>query len=62
MKKNLVMGAAKGYDWGELEPFVNSWKKNCPNAELVFFVDDISDFTRDKLIRGGCFWKSFPLK
>ena len=60
MKKNLVMGAAKGYDWDNLEPFVNSWKKNCPNAELVLFVDDISDFTRDKLIREGVFLEEFP--
>ena len=42
--KNLIMGVAKGYDWNILEPFVTSAKKNCPNAELVLFVDDISEF------------------
>ncbi len=49
--KNLIMGAAKGYGWDVLEPFVTSWRRNCPDAELVLFVDDMSDFTRDKLIR-----------
>lgn len=51
--KNLIMGMAKSYDWSVLEPFVTSAKKNCPNAELVLFVDDISDFTRSRLIK----WK-----
>ena len=53
MKKNLVMGVAKGYDWNPLEPFVISFKRNCPGADLVLFVDDISDFTRDKLLCVG---------
>ena len=60
--KNLVMGVAKGYDWYTLEPFVDSFKKNCPSAELVLFVDDISDFTRDRLIRTGVSLKNFPYK
>lgn len=47
--KNLVMGVAKGYGWDMLEPFVTSFEKNCPSAELVLFVDDISEFTRDRL-------------
>ena len=58
--KNLVLGVAKGYDWHTLEPFVNSFKKNCPSAELVFFVDDVSEFTRDKLIRKGVIVEKFP--
>ena len=49
--KNLVLGLAKGYGWYILEPLVNSFKKNCPSAELVLFVDDVSDFTRDRLRR-----------
>ena len=60
MKKNLVMGVAKGYDWDTLEPFVLSCKKNCPSVELLLFVDDISDFTRDQLIWGGCRLENFP--
>ena len=51
--KNLILGAAKGYAWKDLEPFVTSCKKYCPNTDLVLFVNDISDFTSDKLIRGG---------
>lgn len=49
--RNLVMGVAKGYGWDMLEPFVTSFEKNCPSAELVLFVDDISAFTRDRLER-----------
>ena len=60
MKKNLVLGAAAGYDWDTLEPFVSSWRKNCPSAELVLFVDDLSDFTREQLIRSGVSLKNFP--
>ena len=37
-------------------------QKNCPNADLVLFVDDISDFTRDRLIRTGVSLKNFPYK
>ena len=43
--KNLVMGVAKGYGWNDLEPFVTSFEKNCPSADLVLFVDDLSEFT-----------------
>ena len=60
--KNLVLGVAKGYGWYDLEPFVNSFVKNCSRAELVLFVDDISDFTRDKIIRAGVTVKNFPYK
>ena len=47
--RNLIMGVAKGYGWDILEPFVTSAVKNCPSAEIVLFVDDISAFTREKL-------------
>ena len=50
--KNLVMGVAAGYGWNDVEPFVNSFKKNCPNADLVLFMDNISKFTENKLNRG----------
>lgn len=53
MKKNLVMCIATHYDWNALEPFVTSFNRNCPSADLVLFVDDISEFTRNMLIRGG---------
>ena len=58
--KNLVLGVAKGYDRYTLEPFVNSFTKNCPSAELVLFVDEVSYFTCDRLIRDGVKLKNFP--
>ena len=51
--KNLVMGVAKGYSWNDIEPFVNSFKQNCPDADLVLFMDNPSKFTENKLNRGG---------
>ena len=57
---NLVMGAAKGYGWDVLEPFVTSCKRHCPDAEIVLFIGDISDFTRDKLNRAGVRLEHFP--
>ena len=49
MKKNLVMAAAKGYSFYDLEPFLLSFKKNCTSADLVIFVDELSDFTTAKI-------------
>lgn len=49
MKKNLVMAAAKGYSFYDLEPFLLSFKKNCNSADLVLFVDELSDFTTAKI-------------
>lgn len=46
MKKNLVIGSGRGYSWNIFEPFVRSFLKFVPSAELVLFVEDISDFTR----------------
>ena len=60
--KNLIMGVAKGYGFDVVEPFVTSCKKFCPDAELVLFVDDISDFTRDRLIKGGAILEQFPVE
>lgn len=58
--KNLVMGVAKGYSRDMLEPFVASFAKNCRSAELILFVDDISEFTRERLIAAGVLLKPFP--
>ena len=58
--KNLVLGIAKGYSWDMLEPFVTSFEKNCRSAELILFVDDISAFTRERLIQSGVLLKTFP--
>ena len=53
MKKNLVMGTGRGYSFYVLEPYVRSFAKNVPNADLVLFVDVLSDFTRHKLEEVG---------
>ena len=58
--KILILGAAKGYSWDILEPFVTSCKMNCPDAEIVLFVDEISGFSRDKLTRSGVRLEKFP--
>ena len=58
--KNLILGVAKGYDWYTLEPFINSYAKNCSDAELVLFVDKISDFHRYKMIQAGATLENFP--
>ena len=47
------MGVATGYDWYKLEPFVNSFKRYVKNADLILFVDNISDFTRDALTQNN---------
>lgn len=47
--KNLVIGFAKGYNWYILEPFVRSFIKNVPNADMVLFMENYSDFTRYQL-------------
>ena len=52
-KKNLVMGCATGYDWYKLEPFINSFQANSKDADLVLFVDNISEFTYNRLNGGG---------
>ncbi len=51
--KNLVMGVATGYSWHDIEPFVISLRKNCPNADLVLFADGFSSFTLKCLSKYG---------
>ena len=51
--KNLVLGTGKGYSWYILEPFVRSFVQNVPSADLVLFVDEISDFTRNCIKNSG---------
>lgn len=51
--KNLVMGSGRGYSWYIFEPFVRSFLQNVPDAELVLFVDEISDFTHNMIKSNG---------
>lgn len=53
MKKNLVIGSGKGYDWYTWEPFVRSFLKNVKNSDLILFVDELSDFTVNQLEKVG---------
>ena len=45
LKKNLVIGSGKGYNWYILEPFIRSFAKYFENTDLVLFLADTSDFT-----------------
>lgn len=58
--KNLVMGVAAGYGWYDLEPFIRSFKRHCENIHIVLFVDNVSDFTCDKLKSEGVELLPFP--
>ena len=61
--KNLVIGAAQNCgDWNALEPFVMSFKKNIPNADLVLFLDAPSPFTQNELNSAGVRIKQIPSK
>ena len=51
--KNLIMGVATGYSWHKLEPFINSFNRHAQNTDLILFVDNISNFTRDALIKNN---------
>ena len=53
MKKNLVIGSGKGYSWYTFEPFVRSFVKNVHSADLVLFVDELTDFTVSQLEKVG---------
>lgn len=60
MKKNLILGVAVNYAWDVLEPFVASWKKNSSGADMLLFVDNLSNFTRSKLIQSGVLLEDIP--
>ena len=53
MKKNLIMGSGSGFSWNLFEPFITSFVKYSKNTELVLFVNNISNFTLDRLTHCG---------
>lgn len=53
MQKNLILGTGKDYNWYVFDPFVRSFIKNVPSADLVLFVDNISPFTRNQFAKIG---------
>ncbi|MBQ9486540.1 MAG: tetratricopeptide repeat protein [Selenomonadaceae bacterium] len=58
--KNLVMGVATGYDWYAIEPFIRSCKRHCENSDIVLFIDNTSDFTRNTLAGEGIILAQVP--
>ncbi len=58
--KNLVMGVATNYDWYTIEPFIRSFKKHCENTDMVLFVDNNSEFTRNALTKEGIILAQVP--
>ena len=53
MKKNLVLGAIKGYSYEMLSPFVSSFKKVSFNDDVVLLVNGISNETKQTLAKEG---------
>ena len=53
MKKNLILTLAAGFGWNELEPFFVSMKKFSADVDCVIFHYDLSDWTKNYILRGG---------
>lgn len=58
--KNLVMGVSGNYDWYAVEPFVRSCKQHYENTDIVLFIGNISNFTRNALIGEGVLLVQIP--
>lgn len=39
--RSVILGYCANYGAEQLEPFLSSWKRNCPNAEMVLFVSNM---------------------
>ena len=51
MERNLIIGAATGYDYNQLKPWVESIDEVCgDNVDRVLIVGKISQETREKLV------------
>ncbi|NQU95321.1 MAG: hypothetical protein HQ549_03715 [Candidatus Omnitrophica bacterium] len=57
--KNLILSLAKGYDFNTLKPFIISLEESGFKGDLVLFVSDINEKTRDILIKRGVQLVSF---
>ncbi len=52
--RGLILGAATGYRWPQLAPFVTSWRQHAPGAALVLLVEPTLDAgTRARLRAAG---------
>ena len=63
IKKNLIFGAIKGYDWEIIKPFfISLYKANFKECDCVIFVCDISKNTTEKLKSMGVIIHQIPEK
>ena len=60
-KKNLLIGAVKNYNWKKIEPFFKSLKKaDFKNCDCIIFVDNMTQFTINKIISYGVIVHKVP--
>ncbi len=52
-KRDLVLTTAVRYDAAALRPFVSSWKRHLPGADLVVFANHLSPETAEWLLGQG---------
>ena len=61
-KKNLVLGAIKGYSFEQIRPFVVSLKRTPFDGDLVLFCSRVSAETRAALVEQGAKLVSFQYR
>ncbi len=61
-KKNLVLGAIKGYSFEQIRPFVVSLKRTAFDGDLVLFCNRVSSETRAALVDHGVKLESFQYR
>lgn len=63
LKKNLIIGALKNYDWKIISPFFESFKRvKFQNCECVIFYDKITKHTIKKIKSYGVIVYKIPIK
>ena len=63
LKKNLLIGAFRIYNWDTIEPFFNSFKKaGFKNCDCIMFVDTVNQFTINKIKSLGVIVYEIPIK
>ena len=63
LKKNLLIGAFRIYNWDTIEPFFSSFKKaGFKNSDCIMFVDTVNQFTINKMKSLGVIVYEIPIK
>ena len=63
LKKNLLIGALKNFNWDIIEPFFESFKRaKFQNCECVIFYDRITQYTINKIKSYGVIVYEIPIK